>query len=52
MAGAWTVTIPFLMLAGFVFVNVPALAEHLHEKYGSAFDEYATRTRKLIPFVY
>jgi protein-S-isoprenylcysteine O-methyltransferase Ste14 len=53
IAGAWvTVAIPLLMLAGFVLVNVPALDEHLDEKYGSAFDEYATRTRKLIPFVY
>lgn len=53
MAGAWvTVTIPVLMLAGFVFANIPALDAHLREKYGSAFEEYAKRTRKLIPFLY
>ena len=53
MAGAWvTAVIPVLMLAGFVFVNIPVLDRHLREKYGSAFDEYAGRTRKLIPFVY
>lgn len=53
IAGSWwTALIPVTMLAGFVFVNVPALDSHLHEKYGAAFDEYASRTRKLIPFVY
>lgn len=53
ISGSWVTTpIPLLMLAGFVFLNVPVLDSHLHEKYGAAFDEYATRTRKLIPFVY
>jgi steroid 5-alpha reductase family enzyme len=53
ISGSWvTAVIPVSMLAGFVFVNVPALDSHLHEKYGAAFDEYANRTRKLIPFVY
>jgi protein-S-isoprenylcysteine O-methyltransferase Ste14 len=28
------------------------LDAHLHDHYGAAFDEYAERTRKLIPFVY
>ena len=40
------------MLAGFVFVNIPVLDSHLHDHYGGAFDDYARRTRKLIPFVY
>lgn len=53
MAGAWvTAVIPALMLAGFVFVNIPVLDAHLHEKYGAEFDAYAKRTAKLIPFVY
>lgn len=53
IAGAWiTAVIPALMLAGFVFVNVPMLDRHLHRHYGAAFDDYARRTRKLIPFVY
>ncbi len=53
ISGAWvTAVIPVLMLAGFVFVNVPVLDSHLRDKYGAAFDEYASRTRKLIPFVY
>ncbi len=53
ITGRWvTAIIPLLMLAGFVFVNIPMLDSHLHEHYGSAFDEYARRTAKLIPFLY
>jgi isoprenylcysteine carboxyl methyltransferase (ICMT) family protein YpbQ len=53
IAGSWvTVVIPVLMLSGFVFVNVPALDAHLLEHYGLEFEEYAARTKKLIPFVY
>jgi steroid 5-alpha reductase family enzyme len=53
ISGAWvTAVIPLLMLAGFVFVNIPVLDGHLREHYSSAFDEYARHTRKLIPFVY
>jgi protein-S-isoprenylcysteine O-methyltransferase Ste14 len=53
IAGRWvTIAIPLIMLAGFVFANIPMLDSHLHDHYGRAFDEYAARTRKLIPFVY
>jgi len=53
ISGAWvTAVVPLLMLAGFVFVNIPVLDSHLCDHYGAAFDEYARRTRKLIPFVY
>ena len=53
IAGAWvTAAVPLIMLAGFVFVNVPTLDSHLRDHYGEAFDEYASRTRKLIPFLY
>ncbi len=53
ISGAWvTAVIPLMMLAGFVFVNIPVLDSHLRERYGAEFGEYASRTRKLIPFVY
>lgn len=48
----WTGLIPAVMLCGFVFANIPALDAHLAEHYGAAFEQYAHRTRKLIPFVY
>jgi protein-S-isoprenylcysteine O-methyltransferase Ste14 len=47
-----TALIPLITAAGFVFVNIPALDAHLHHSYGKAFDDYAKRTSKLIPFVY
>lgn len=53
ISGRWiTIVIPSIMLLGFVFANIPMLDSHLHDHYGPAFDEYAARTRKLIPFVY
>jgi protein-S-isoprenylcysteine O-methyltransferase Ste14 len=53
LSGRWmTVIIPVLMLAGFVFVNIPALDAHLRSHYGAEFDDYARRTRRLIPFLY
>jgi protein-S-isoprenylcysteine O-methyltransferase Ste14 len=52
-SGRWvTIGIPLIMLTGFVFANIPMLDSHLHDHYGAAFDEYAARTRKLIPLVY
>jgi steroid 5-alpha reductase family enzyme len=53
ITGVWvTAVIPALMLSGFVFVNIPVLDSHLHDHYGAAFDDYASRTAKLIPFLY
>lgn len=53
ITGAWfTAAIPVIMLAGFVFANIPMLDSHLHDHYGAAFDDYAKRTSKLIPFIY
>ena len=53
LSGAWITTlIPLIMLAGFIFANIPMLDSHLRDHYGAAFDEYAARTSKLIPFVY
>lgn len=53
IAGRWIMAaIPVLMLAGFVFVNIPVLDAHLHDHYGAASEEYALHTKKLIPFLY
>ena len=53
ISGRWiTTAVPLIMLFGFVFANIPMLDSHLHDHYGRVFDEYAARTRKLIPFVY
>lgn len=53
LTGRWpTAAIPALMAIGFLFVNIPALDAHLQDRYGAAFDEYATRSWKLIPLIY
>ncbi|HEU5350227.1 MAG TPA: DUF1295 domain-containing protein [Terracidiphilus sp.] len=53
IAGRWiTAVVPVLMLAGFVFVNIPVLDAHLRAHYGPDFDAYAKRTPRLIPFLY
>jgi protein-S-isoprenylcysteine O-methyltransferase Ste14 len=44
--------VPLSMLAGFIFYNIPLLNGYLARHYGAAFEEYAARTRKLIPFIY
>jgi protein-S-isoprenylcysteine O-methyltransferase Ste14 len=49
---AWALLVPLLMLAGFVFFNIPELDKHLRAHYGAEFEEYARRTRRFVPFVY
>ena len=53
LTGRWAaLAVPALMLAGFLFVNIPVLDRHLSEKYGADFARYASHTSKLVPFVY
>jgi steroid 5-alpha reductase family enzyme len=47
---AWSITI--FVIAGFVFYHIPALDKYLSKRYGIEFEEYATKTAKLIPFIY
>ena len=47
---AWT--IPIFVTAGFVFFHIPVLDTYLSKRYGAEFDEYATKTAKLVPLVY
>lgn len=49
---AWVLLVPLLMIVGFVFFNIPDLDRHLRAHYGTEFEEYARRTKKLVPFVY
>jgi protein-S-isoprenylcysteine O-methyltransferase Ste14 len=44
--------IPALMIVFFATFNVPALDKYLAGRYGQAFDDYARKTKRLIPFVY
>ena len=49
---AWALLVPLLMLAGFLFFNVPELDRHLRAHYGAEFEAYASRTRSFVPFLY
>lgn len=44
--------IPVLLFCGFAFYNAPKLDKYLKSKYGPDFDEYASKTKMLIPFIY
>ena len=47
----WSAWIPAFTFSFFAFYNVPVLDRHLKNRYGEAFDRYAARTKKLIPFI-
>lgn len=44
--------IPIFLLCFFAFYNAPKLDKYLRSKYGQAFDDYARKTKMLIPFIY
>ena len=48
----WTGIVPLAMGLNFVFVIIPAHDAYLAARYGSEFDHYARRTKKLMPLVY
>ena len=48
----WSITIPVFLFCFFAFYNAPKLDKYLKEKYGKDYDEYARRTKMLIPFIY
>lgn len=48
----WTLSLPVLMAAMFVFYHIPGLDAYLAERYGEEFAVYAARTKKFIPFIY
>jgi protein-S-isoprenylcysteine O-methyltransferase Ste14 len=49
---SWAFVIPVVMVAGFLFVNMPMLDAYLQQKYGADFGEYSRRTKKFIPYFY
>ena len=44
--------IPLAMSLNFVFYIIPRLDKYLAEKYGDEFNAYASKTKKLIPWIY
>lgn len=48
----WAYTIPVTLIIVFSMVNIPMQDNKLKEKFGSEFDDYASHSKKLIPFLY
>ncbi|MGB5873298.1 MAG: DUF1295 domain-containing protein [Bacteroidota bacterium] len=48
----WTGIVPLIMGLNFVLILIPAQDAYLASRYGTEFDNYARRTKKLIPLVY
>jgi protein-S-isoprenylcysteine O-methyltransferase Ste14 len=48
----WTGIVPVAMALNFAFVIIPAHDAYLAARYGTEFDLYARKTKRLIPFVY
>lgn len=48
----WSMTIPVLLFFFFAFYNAPKLDQYLAEKYGKEYDEYARKTKMLIPYIF
>lgn len=48
----WAFIVPLLMIAGFLFFNIPELDAYLKKRYGEEFIAYAARTREFVPFLY
>jgi steroid 5-alpha reductase family enzyme len=48
----WAGIVPLIMGLNFVLLLIPAQDTYLASRYGAEFDEYAQRTKKLIPMVY
>lgn len=48
----WAGMVPLIMGLNFVFILIPAQDAYLASRYGTEFDDYAHRTKKLIPLVY
>ncbi len=48
----WAYTIPVTLIIVFSMVNIPMQDKKLREKFGNEFDEYASHSKKMIPFLY
>lgn len=53
ITGNWYASsIPIFLFCFFAFYNAPKLDSYLKKKYGKDYDDYAAKTKMLIPFVY
>jgi protein-S-isoprenylcysteine O-methyltransferase Ste14 len=48
----YSAIIPIFLFCFFAFYNAPKLDQYLKEKYGKGYEDYAHKTKMLIPFIY
>ena len=48
----YSVSIPIFIFCFFAFYNAPKLDKYLKSKYGKGYEDYASKTKMLIPFIY
>lgn len=48
----YAVSVPIFLFCFFAFFNAPKLDKYLQDKYGDDYNEYASKTKMLIPFIY
>lgn len=48
----WIFLIPLYMSCGFIFLHIPRLDKYLKERYGAHYENYASKTKKFVPFIY
>ena len=51
-ANLWSLIVPLLLTAGFIFYFIPTLSRHLRSKYGGSYDDWLRKSWALIPLVY
>ena len=48
----YAITVPLFLFGFFAFYNAPKLDSYLKKKYGKDYDNYASKTKMLVPFIY
>jgi len=48
----WALVVPVVAAAGFVFMFIPQLSAYLSKQYGKQYEDWARRTKRLIPYIY
>ncbi|HRF16013.1 MAG TPA: DUF1295 domain-containing protein [Bacteroidia bacterium] len=48
----YAVSIPIFLFCLFAFYNAPKLDKYLKGKYGKDYNDYANKTKMLVPFIY
>ncbi len=51
-ASLFSLGLPAMMAAMFIFMHIPGLDDYLAKRYGAEFEAYAAKTAKLVPWVY